>query len=168
MTARFRFSLAAALCRRRGEHDRAIDLLVLAQQELDGAVAALRAARALETELREQLLAAKSEFGRATYQVEAEGVGLARCHRILALNRRLVAALPKIESAQGEVARREEQARLRTEDVRLAHSAVLVLEELETKERCSFQRIEERRADAARLDDVLVRWRPRMAREYVS
>lgn len=168
MTARFRFSLAAALCRRRGEYESAVDLQVLAQGELDSAKAVLQAARQAEAELSEQLLAAKSMFGRTTFHVEAEEVALGHCHRIRALRRRHAAALQEVEVAKREVARREEQVRLRTEDVCLSQSAMLVLEGLQAKEQRGFLRLEERRADAARLDDVLVRWQPRVRPEIVS
>lgn len=162
--AAFRFSLASALAKRRGELERA-------EASRQRAAAALEQQRRRVADLQERLqLAALRQ--RAARQALAEPgtdvvdamVELAQCGRWHAAIAALGRLRGELELAQREVLRRTEQLHLCAADEARCNAAVRALDALAEQERRAFLRARERRADAQRLDDALLRWQPGAAR----
>lgn len=158
--AAFRFSLAAALAKRRGELERA----EFARRQAE---AAAERARAHVADLEEELQLAELRL-RAARAALAEPdpspvdvmVELTNCGRLQAAAGAIARLLRAIDAARGEVLRHAEQVALRAQDECRCNAAVRALDELQAQERRSFLRACERRADSQRLDDALLRWRP--------
>ena len=156
----FRFSLAAAMAKRRGALERAAasrQRAVVALEQQQHCVADLQERLQL-AELRQR--AARLALAEPTADVVEAMTELAQFGRLHAAIATGVRLRSELATARREVLRRTEQVQLCTQDEARCNAAVRALDAMAEQERRAFLRARERRAEAQRLDDVLLRWRP--------
>lgn len=156
----FRFSLAAAMVKRRGAMERA-------EASRQRAAVALEQQQRGVVDLQERLQLAELRQHAARLALAEPTAGVVEAMTELAQYGRMHAAIAtaarlrtELELARREVRRRTEQLQLCTQDEARCNAAVRALDALAEQERRAFLRARERRADAQRLDDALLRWRP--------